>query len=112
MLKADLELLKAARAQKLSCDDFQAYIETELSHLGQRTTQTSWPTVVFGSIFSLSFALWTAYLVKGGFSWWGLATGFFSFVGLGIVMTGLEDARRLEPDTSAPDGPGGASPAR
>jgi hypothetical protein len=101
VLKADLEVLRAARLQKLDCEEFQAYVQTELSNLSKRTTRTQWPVVVFGSVFSLVFGIWTAYLVKDGFSWWALATGFSAFVGLSIVMGGLEDSRRFEDGTSA-----------
>lgn len=100
-LKTDLELLKTARDQNLDCEEFQAYVQTELSHLYKRTTETQWSTVVLGSVFSLAFGGWTAYLVKDGFSWWALATGFFAFVGLSIVTSGLEDSRRLEDGTGA-----------
>ena len=100
-LKADLELLKTAREQNLACEDFQAYVQTELSHLYARTKRTQWGWVVFGSVFALSFGVWTAYLVSDGFSWWALATGFFAFVGLSIVMGGLEDSGRLEEGTDA-----------
>jgi uncharacterized membrane protein (DUF2068 family) len=105
-LKADLELLKTARDQTLAldCEKLQAHVQAELSDLYERTTKTEWGWVVFGSVFSLFFGVWTAYLVKDGFSWWALGTGFFAFVGLGIVMNGLEDSRGLETRTIATEG--------
>jgi hypothetical protein len=38
--------------------------------------------------------VWTAYIVKDGFSWWALLTGFFTFIGISIALSGLEDSRR------------------
>jgi hypothetical protein len=35
--------------------------------------------------------------VRDGFSWWALASGFFAFVGLSIVIAGLEETRQ-QPD--------------
>jgi hypothetical protein len=95
-LEADLALLKTAREQKLACDEFETYIQEELVHLYRRTTETQWGWVLFGSLFALWFGVWTGYVLKDGFSWWALLTGFFTFVGISLVMTGLEDSRRVE----------------
>jgi uncharacterized membrane protein (DUF2068 family) len=94
-LKTDLELLRTARDQNLDCKGFEAYVQEELSHLYQRTRKTQWGTVILGIVFAISFAVWTVYLVRDGFSWWAVATGFFAFVGTTIVIGGLEDTRRL-----------------
>jgi hypothetical protein len=49
--------------------------------------------VAAGSVLATVFGLWTVYLVRDGFSWWALASGFFAFVGLSIVIAGLEETR-------------------
>jgi hypothetical protein len=94
-LKADLELLSAAWGQHLDCKEFEAYVQSELSHLYRRTTTTDWGTIAIGLLFALGFGGWTAYLVSDGFSWWAIATGFLAFGGLSMVVTGLFDPSRV-----------------
>jgi hypothetical protein len=96
MLKNDLDLLKAARDQNIACEDFEASIETELSRLYRSTAEREWPTIVFGSLIALSFGVWTAYLISEGSTWWALGTGFFTFIGISLVMAGLESRPALE----------------
>src|SRR4051812_18328446 len=44
-LKADLELLNAAREQRLDCEEFESYVQSELANLYRRTTTTDWGTI-------------------------------------------------------------------
>jgi uncharacterized membrane protein (DUF2068 family) len=93
-LKADLELLKAAREQNLECMQLETSVRAELARLYDREKRAEWKTLAFGSVFALAFGVWTAYIVKDGFSWWALLTGFFTFIGISIALSGLEDSRR------------------
>jgi len=102
MLKNDLELLKAARDQNIACNEFQASIETELSRLYRSTARREWTTIVFGSLIALSFGLWTAYLISDGSTWWALGTGFFTFIGISLVMAGFESQPAVDGPTSQP----------
>ena len=90
-LKADLELLKAAREQRIACDDFQASIEAELARLYRSSAEREWPMVAFGAVLALLFGIWTVYLVSDG-SWWAVGTGFFTFVGISLATAGLDAA--------------------
>ena len=103
-LKADLELLKAAREQELDCRELEARLQVDLSHLAKRNERADRWAVVTGSALALVFSLWTIYLVRDGFSWWAPATGFFAFVGLSIVIGGLADTRQPGDAPEAADG--------
>jgi hypothetical protein len=92
-LKADLELLRAVREQKLDCRSLEARVQADLSHLANRGARTDWWAVAAGSVLATVFGLWTVYLVRDGFSWWALASGFFAFVALSIVIAGLEETQ-------------------
>jgi hypothetical protein len=94
-LKADLELLRAAREQRIECDDFRASIEKELSRLYRSSGQREWYTVAFGSVLALLFGIWTVYLVSDG-SWWAVGTGFCTFVGISLATAGLDAAEPTE----------------
>ena len=94
-LKADLELLKAAREQQIECDDFQASIEKELSRLYRLSGQREWYTVALGAVLALLFGIWTVYLVSDS-SWWAVGTGFFTFVGISLATAGLDAAEPTE----------------
>jgi hypothetical protein len=91
-LKADLELLKAAREQRIDCAGFQASIEAELTRLYRSSEKREWGTVAFGSVLALLFGVWTVYLVSDGFTWWAIGTGFFTFVGISLLTAGLDSA--------------------
>ena len=95
-LKADLELLKAAREQRIDCEDFQASIESELSRLRRSGEKHEWPTIAFGSVLALLFGIWTVYLVSDGFTLWALGTGFFTFVGISLATAGLDATESRE----------------
>jgi hypothetical protein len=59
-LRADLELLKAAREQKMDCRELEARVQADLSHLANRGASTDWWSVAAGSVLAIVFGLWTA----------------------------------------------------
>lgn len=60
----------------------------------------NWGIIIFGFILLIVFSLWTWYLVKDGFTWWALLTGFFAFAGLGNILNGFEEKSGETSDTS------------
>jgi hypothetical protein len=91
-LKADLELLGAAREQKLDCRELEARVQADLSHLANRGARTDWWAVAAGSVLATVFGLWTVYLVRAD-SRGGRSPAVSAFVGLSIVIAGLEETR-------------------
>lgn len=66
-----------------------------------------WGDFVLGVVFLFGSALWTLYVVRGGFSWWILLAVFMAFTGLGAVMNGLENrtlAKPLQPTSGTGEG--------
>lgn len=45
---------------------------------------------VIGLLLLPGFLVWTAYLLRNGFSWWALLTAFFAFAGFGSILNGLD----------------------
>jgi hypothetical protein len=99
-LKADLELLKAAREQQIDCGDFQSSIEKELARLYRSSGEREWYTVAFGAVLALLFGSWTVYLVSDS-SWWAVGTGFFTFVGISLATAGLDAEPRKSGNAAA-----------
>ena len=50
-----------------------------------------WDDFVIGIVCLFGGSLWTLYLVRDGFTWWALLTGFVAFGGFGAILNGLED---------------------
>jgi hypothetical protein len=62
---------------------------------------------VSGLLSFVGFSVWTAYLDRGGFSWWSLLTGVFALSGLlGIFDSyGLLSGQPQRPDSSGQPSP-------
>lgn len=46
---------------------------------------------LYGLVMVAVFSVWTAYIVRDGFRWWAILTGFFAFSGLGLLVTPPEE---------------------
>lgn len=103
-LKADLEILKLIDKSDSNYKLIKDNFDSRIRHLyGSRTKYTSWPTVIFGALWASGFAYWTFYIVKDGFSWWSLLTGYLAIGGLGWVMMGFRGGflqRRTQEESS------------
>jgi hypothetical protein len=48
-------------------------------------------TFVAGVVFLVGFSFWTWYLVRDGFSWWAIGTGFGAFLGFVWILVAYEE---------------------
>lgn len=115
-LKRDLEILGLIKSSlpkdpkyeivKKSIDDKIDEIYSPVQQIGfkslreKRLREYNWPILIFGFILLIGFSIWTWYLVKDGFTWWALLTGFFAFAGIGNIISGLEKKPEKSSDTS------------
>jgi|GEM_PF-4602937 len=49
---------------------------------------------VAGLMFFAGFAVWTALILRDGFSWWSLLTGFMALSGLGTIADSLKAVKQ------------------
>ena len=109
-LKTDLELLKMLKSDPRNKDILQAHINATIDRIYRRPVPQggskrlevhSWSDFIFGICFFLGFSLWTGYLLKGGFNWWVIITGFFAFAGLGGLASAFEEHEPTKPKEDA-----------
>ena len=110
-LKRDLEILGLIKSSlpkdpkykivKKAIDDKIDEIYSPVQQIGfKRVREYNWGILIFGFILLIVFSLWTWYLVKDGFTWWALLTGFFAFAGIGNIINGLEKKQK-KPEKSS-----------
>jgi len=63
----------------------------------------------FALMLFLGFALWTAVLNVGGFSWWSLPTGFFALVGIAGIASSFHPPSDRGDSLSGPPKPPSAA---
>ena len=92
-LKHDLEMLKltkdlgfpSGRLEKLLEEDINTFLEEESMRGAQKWYSD--PEIIgmtiYGFAVLIGFGLWTNYLLRDGFTWWAVLTGFFAFGGIG-----------------------------
>lgn len=110
-LERDLEILKLMKSslsdekceiviKAIDAKIDEIYLPTlQIGFKRSRLREYNWPLLVIGFFFLIVFSLWTWYLVKDGFTWWALLTGFFAFVGIGNIISGLEKKSEQSSDT-------------
>ncbi len=98
-LKADLEILKLVEADSEQYRLVKTYVDQTIRQVYGQEAQAraapglrvySWSTLVFGIVLAGGFTVWTFYLVRDGFSWWAVLTGFFALGGIGNIMSSLD----------------------
>ena len=97
-LKTDVELLKNLEPGGLSHQTVKEHIDYMIQRLyqsdrektGSRFKIYSWSDFTLGIIFLPGFLVWSIYLFRDGFNWWGLVTAFFAFAGFGGIVNSLD----------------------
>jgi hypothetical protein len=105
-LKADCELLSLFDKSDPSRATLKARIDAQVADLygparrGQTWLPKDWldalreadrPQTVLGVACLAAGAGLTAYLVRNGFTWWSLLTGYIGLLGLGLIMSAFEN---------------------
>src|SRR6266536_5747274 len=108
-LKADCEMLtmrKKVGAAK-SCSAVENHIDEQVARLYGRGTASQsrlhqiWKhstpplRVVLGTLVLGSGIAGTAYLVRHGFTWWSLLSGYVALAGIGVISTGFDPRHQL-----------------
>jgi hypothetical protein len=62
----------------------------------------NWPQFFIGITFSLVFSAITLYLLRDGFSWWALMTGFFAVGGFGNLFMAFDPNLRQKKGADVP----------
>lgn len=91
-LKADLELLEKIDKESLDSADREK-VKTKMKgileeYLNIKHTTVKWFDVFYALIIFVGFGWWTIYIyeITKGFSPWTILTGFFSFIGLALLI--------------------------
>jgi len=88
-LKVDLEILKLLDKSDPNYNMIKNSLDSRIQRCYAETSKVIvWPTVILGIVWALGFAYWTFYIVRDGFSWWSLLTGYLSLAGLGWIVIG------------------------
>ena len=61
--------------------------------------------LVLGLIALAGFSFWSWYVVRDGFSWWVIGTGFGALTGLGWIMSAYEEKAPSPPDAGEKGSP-------
>jgi hypothetical protein len=104
-LRTDLGVLKGLKSDDPSYQLVKAHIDSKIAKIyaptaGQGVVR-NWEDLIIGLVMLLGFGLWTAYLCRDGFSWWGLLTGFIALSGFTLIIDGFTKAPRAKKDQDA-----------
>jgi hypothetical protein len=93
-LKTDLEILKLVDSADPYYETIRKSITRRIRLLYEEEAESlrnrlrRWAIGVFGLLGGVGFSYWTFYLVRDGFTWWAVLTGYLALAGLwGIVMS-------------------------
>ncbi|MCK4783391.1 MAG: hypothetical protein KAV87_06540 [Desulfobacteraceae bacterium] len=104
-LKTDLEIFHMLRPEIQGyevVEQVKSYIETMIYDIYALHREVNWWRLIPAVICFLVFSFWTLYLVAdGGFSWWAIATGYFAFVSVGLIITATKKKRVVQPPPKA-----------
>jgi hypothetical protein len=111
-LKTDLEILQLLKPDDQTYGHVKASIDRSIDQLfredkkGNKFFKTpfivySWSDFIWGIISVFVGILWTLFLIRDGFSWWTLLSGFLAFGGLGGILNGLEEPKHALDDDVA-----------
>ena len=99
-LKSDSEILSRLDPESPAYELLKRNIEAGVERLyAQPAAELKWKDLAIGVIFVVGFGFWTAYLVRDGFTWWALLTGYFTLAGVGFIALGFGfgSLNRLKP---------------
>lgn len=108
-LKADLEILNLLKSSEPSYRIVKEHVDTAITKVYRLPSQQegykrprvhNWSDLVLGIICFPGFTFWTWYLVRDGFSWWAIPTGFFAFAAIGWILIAFEE-KRVPPPSNA-----------
>ncbi|MGH2775319.1 MAG: hypothetical protein ACRDJT_07795 [Actinomycetota bacterium] len=89
-LKTDSEILSRLDPESSAHGLLKRNIEAGVERLYARpAAELKWGDVAVGVVFVVGFGFWTAYLVRDGFTWWALLTGYLTFAGMGFIALGF-----------------------
>ena len=100
--KSDIEILNLLKPDSPNYQAVKTHVDSKIlrlyrsENLGKSAGFKiySWPDFILGIVFLPGFLIWTIYLFRGGFNWWGLVTAFFAFAGFGGILNGLQKPSR------------------
>ena len=94
-LKTDLEILKLLDAADPNYQVVKSSIDARLARLYQprapatmRANVQRWAVAAVGLVWAVGFSYWTFALVRPGFTWWSLLTGYLAFGGAALALQG------------------------
>lgn len=89
-LKTDSEILSRLDPESLAHGLLKRNIEEGVEKLcAEPSAKLKVWDVAAGVVFVVGFGFWTAYLVRDGFTWWSLLTGYLTFAGIGFIALGF-----------------------
>lgn len=96
-LKTDSEILSRLDPESSAYKNLKLNIEAGVEKLYAQPAKkhrvgdvvADWRDLAIGVVFVVGFGFWTAYLVRDGFTWWSLLTGYFAFAGIGFIALGF-----------------------
>ena len=110
-LKSDAEILEKLDPNSAAYKSLKQSIEARVTRLSAepRKEWKEWKKwnrseVALGVVFLLFFGSWTVYVLRDGFSWWALLTGYLTLSGGGILLMGFEGHPKPEPGTNTISG--------
>lgn len=110
-LKTDLEILKLLDPADPNHALVRAHVTESMHKIypNQAAGATAggfkvynWQRFIIGITFSLIFSIITLYLLREGFSWWALITGFFAVGGFGNLFMAFDPNVRQKRGTASP----------
>jgi hypothetical protein len=107
-LKADLEILELLgkdhplypTVKSQTDEQLRRTYSQALTGQDNRPLVYNWGMLVLGATFLLVFSGWTVYIVRDGFNWWSLLTGFLAMSGFGNLMGSLQPRSSKPPEGS------------
>ena len=97
-LKTDLEIFQLIDRSDPNFDVIKTNINERIQDIYAKTGRsaaTEWFLIIFGAAWAITFAYVTFYIVKDGFTWWSLLTGYISLAGISIMMV-VQMRKRME----------------
>lgn len=92
-LKSDIEILRLLdpsdpnyRIVKASIDEKIELVYGDKTEQRTHSSTQDWFYLIFGASWACVFAYITFYIVKDGFTWWALLTGYIAAAGFSLMM--------------------------
>lgn len=93
-LAADIEILGKLPVGHPQKPVLERSIQQSIDRLYSPQHRMSGFEVAYGIIVGAGFTVWTVWLMRDGFSWWGVLTGFFAMGGIGVLFGAIDLSER------------------